>query len=132
MQKKDNLITKFRDFWCSLNWTEKKHIWDILTALRGNDDHSGFSGHEKVLTTARIRGELFGENSFSDGIGGYSHRFYSQVPSHAKKVVRQVKAKFINEAYSHFHDHVRNAIQALNHYRPKKSMRDLQKFMERG
>lgn len=126
--KRDNLLFKFRKFNDNLSDEERKDLWDILTALRGNDKNHDLRGVEKCLTTARIRGEFFGKKSFSHGIGGYSYPSYSVTPKYAKQKIREVEEKS-RDGSSHFYAHIRNAILALSKYRPKKAMRDLQKFL---
>lgn len=126
--KKDNLVFKFREFNNNLSEKERKDLWDILTALRGNDKNHAIEGAEKCLTTARIRGELFNKKGFSHGIAGYSYPSYSVTPKYAKQQVEKVK-KESKDFSSHFYAHIRTAILALSEYRPKKAMRDLQKFL---
>lgn len=129
--KRNNVVTKFKSFWDELDKEEKKELWKILTALRGNDDSSSkYHEHEKCLTTARIRGELFEAHSFEPGIEGYSYPSYSRIPDYAKKRTREVTRPFRSACFSHFHSHIRSAIRILNKYRPEKNMRDLQKFFK--
>lgn len=130
MLKKDNLITKFRTLWKSLTDLERERLWDILTALRGCD--RGENDDVKYMTTARIRGELLGEN--------YSRGYVFIKFKQAKEMIntwsqhgeyykaKEVKAHF-QEKSSHFKSHIRHAIDALFYYRPKSAIRDLQKFL---
>ncbi len=126
MLKKDNIITKFRKLWNSLNILEREQLWDILSAMRGND--LGLHDDVKFATTARIRGEL---------LGGNYHRGYTfPTFKRAKEEINwtkpykphEVKANYRAKP-AHFRQHIKQAIQALNCYRPKSSMRDLQKFL---
>ena len=129
IEKKRNLVLKFREFYFNLSYYEQKHLWRIMTALRGNDENPEFSSQEKCLTTARIRGEMFGVKSFNQGVGGYSYPSYSKVPPYAKRQAHVIKKRFDAEARSHFQSHARNAILALMFYRPKRAMRDLKKYI---
>ena len=63
--EKQNVVLKFRKFWNNLDTDEQDGLWNILTALRGCDinTESDKSFTLKFLTSARIRGLLFGDNS---------------------------------------------------------------------
>lgn len=135
MQKqnlKDNVISKFRKLWNSLSVREKEELWDIMAALRGND--RGANDDVKFATTGRIRGEFLGQN--------YSRGYTFTSFAEARKEIEfftnnhrngykphKVKAHYLEKSW-HFKQHIKQAIQALNRYRPKSSMRDLQKFLK--
>lgn len=126
MSKSNNLITKFRALWKSLTPLEKERLWDIMTALRGND--SGLNDDVKYATTARIRGELLGQNYNR----GYTFTNFAiakkNIESWKKYDLRQLKETYRRKP-SHFRSHICSAIRALNFLRPKSAMRDLQKFL---
>ena len=52
----NNPVYKFRMYWHSLTTEEKKDMWSILTALRGQDEIQNMD--VKHCTTGRIRKEL--------------------------------------------------------------------------
>ncbi len=114
-----NLITKFRKFWRTLSLLEQRRLYDIFTALRGEDD-----GNSRVKnhTTARIRGSLFGEKLRHKGVRG----FFRTEPSIIDRVAVQCLR---GKMGGHFYCHVRDAIQALKPYVPKKKFVDLEKFL---
>jgi hypothetical protein len=129
----DNVVTKFRALWESLAEKEKEQLWDILTALRGSD--AGSNDDVKYATTARIRGEFLGERYSR----GYTFTTFREAKASIKgwldypsgysssRVVNHFRSKPF-----HFKAHIRKAIKALNCYRPKSAMRDLQKFLNRS
>lgn len=130
MKRKRDLVTKFRELWKSLTALEREHLWDIMTALRGSD--RGDNDDVKYATTARIRGELLGVR--------YSRGYVFLNLAQAKKEMEYlkahelgykshvVKANFMEKSW-HFKQHIKQAIRALDHYRPKTAMRDLQKYL---
>lgn len=124
MSKSNNLVLKFREFWNSLSGREKGHLWDIMTALRGADsgDDRDFV---KTFTTARIRGELLGQDFYK----GFIHITFEKAKRfHGRYNWRAVTESFIKHP-SHFYCHVTEAIEVLKLYRPKSAMRDLEKFL---
>ena len=129
---KRNLITLFRKFYFALELDEQKDLWDIMTALRGEDEGDN---QLKVFTTCRVRGELLGIKGT-----GWCERVKCFVASNLRGVKasphaddyspRGIKLKLFEAKY-HWSKHLTQAIHALNRYRPKASVRDLQKFLER-
>lgn len=126
-KEKNNVITKFRALWESLSPLEKGRLWDIMTALRGSD--GGLNDDVKYATTARIRGELLGQNYNR----GYTFTEFKQAKDRITREIRLYKPHEVRKSYqrkpAHFRRHVRSAIYALNFLRPRSSMRDLQKFL---
>lgn len=133
MLKSKNVLTRFREFFKSLSHPEQKELWDVLTALRGSD--AGVNDDVKFATTARIRGEFLGER--------YSRGYVFLNLKQAKNEMQytsshrggykphKVRSHYQDKPH-HFQAHVRHAIDVLNRYRPKSSMRDLQKFLRRS
>ena len=54
---KKNLVQKFRKFYFALPKEEQVALYDIISAIRGEDNGSFTL---KTYTTARVRGALFG------------------------------------------------------------------------
>ena len=127
MNKKDNLITKFREFWGLLSPREQSDLWRIMTALRGEDKGKSFL---KALTTSRIRGELLGSNcgqiKFNSWIA--LNPTQANILTYESYSIGRVR-KYMEGASFHWLGHLQGAIRALNKYRLKKNMRDLQKFL---
>lgn len=127
MLRKDNLITKFREFWSGLSNREQVDLWDIMTAMRSSDS-SDSSDNLKTATTARIRGELLGVNCRR----GFMYFNLQDVKANVYGCYSPVGlVKALKEQSGHFQSHTQDAILVLNKYRPKKSMRDLQKFLDK-
>jgi len=114
-----NLLTKFRKFWRTLSPLEQKRLYDILTALRGEDDGDG---RMKDHTTARIRGLLFGEKLRHKGVKGF---FMPRPHEVSRETVRFLKGRMGR----HFSWHIRDAIHALKPYVKKEKFTDLLKFI---
>lgn len=131
MSKEKNVVQKFREFFFNLNGYDQEHLWAIMTALRGED---GGSDYLKAYTTCRIRGELLGRT----GEEGHQYGSYVSLSLQGAKEsefccsrhynFRDVKLAY-QDAGAHFRGHIKKAIDALNRHRPKKSTRDLQKFL---
>lgn len=114
---KKNLIERFRGFWGTLTLREKKDLWDIMTALRGNDQENDTL---KYITTCRIRGELLGtEHKKSTTCIVYC--------SPNNKVIKRVACPrgVFSKSGWHSRHHTRSAIEALARYVPKKRIKDL-------
>lgn len=114
----NNPIYKFRQFWNSLSTVEQSYIWDILTALRGED-----KGDEqvKVNTTARIRAEFFNDDYCSRLALFKSHPIHEDLIPHIKN--------FFTTANPHFRGHIHFAVIALTEYVYKKRINDLYKVI---
>jgi hypothetical protein len=114
---KKNLIKRFRDFWGTLTGIEQKDLWDIMTALRGNDeDYRAL----KYITTCRIRGELLGmEHKKAAACIVY-------LSSNNKDIKRVACPRDVfSKSNWHSRHHTRSAIEALARYVPKKRIKDL-------
>ncbi len=121
MNKKKNVVTKFQDFWEELEHREQSELWDILTALRGED---GGSTVLKRYTTARIRGVVM-----RDYVPNGLH-YVSIKDIHAHNGMRKIKTirSLWEEASWHWKRHVSMAIMALVKHCPSKC-KDLKKFL---
>lgn len=114
-----NLITKFRKFWRTLSPLEQRRMYDIMTALRGEDDGNA---RVKNHTTARIRGLLFGAKLAHKGVKG----FFTPNP----RKIDNVTVHFLRGKMGrHFSWHICEAIAALKPYVEKKKFVDLKKFL---
>lgn len=87
--------------------TDKRLLWDVLTALRGPDDTGSPKSEDcKLLTTAVIRHEIFGEG-LRDEIGALT---LAEDPSFGAK---REDLYCGWAAGAHFQDHARMAFDAL-------------------
>jgi len=128
MLKRKNVLTKFREFWKKLDTPEQRELWDVLTALRGDDVE--LSLKLKLFVTARIRGELLRQRAVKvlpmgaymcptrkDALAEFNQPSLSNFKEHFKK------------ASEHWQTHVRKAIRVIIKYHPSRA-RDLKKFGE--
>ena len=119
-----NLITKFRSFWRTLTPTEQKRMYQIMTALRGED---GGNERTKYRTTARIRGLLFGIRIKEKSRCTYGffkpNPYDDQTNEHREIFSSSLRTNM------HFRHHIRDALQALKPYVKKEKFRDLLRFM---
>ena len=127
--KRKNMILRFREFWSKLTETEQVDMWAILTALRG-PDKSGNS-EIKILTTARIRGELFGRDHAGDGsLSGFHvyasyKKLKSLYPNIQLTMTGEHSSDIRKSCDEHFRVHFYAAVCALKRYVPKKQIEDL-------
>jgi len=126
-KKEKTWLEKFQEFYSGLNWNEKSALWCALGALRGPDfifekntySHwwsikrklTDISKIIKYFTTARIRHEIFGDDTM-----GYFSFSKENVPRDNKRVVK----KYINhkKVSKHFLAHVEDACRSLNQINP--------------
>jgi len=125
--KEKNILAKFRDFWGTLTQGEQIDLWDVLTALRGQDSKD--CSTMKHFVTARIRGELFRQP-----LGGYhSHPTHKGAEratflQHGKISTQKLK-KLFTALPLHWQEHVQGAIEVLLRLHPRRA-RDLNKFWD--
>ena len=116
----NNPVYKFRLYWQSLTLQEKKDMWSILTALRGQDENGDMD--VKQCTTGRIRKELFMEHGMD-----YPCLVFPP-PMNIPDEIENIK-----ETYAlcpqHFKQHIFDAIIALSNYVFKQRIVDLYKFI---
>lgn len=119
-----NLLTKFRVFWRTLSPLEQRRLYDIMTALRGED---GGNDSLKYRTTARIRGLLFGIK-LKDGATGGLMGFFRSDPSIDRTSAQK---DLFYKASVHWQGHIRDALRALKPYVKKGRFKDLLRFMRK-
>ena len=117
-----NLLTKFRKFWRTLSPVEQKRMYDIMTALRGED---GGREDVKYRTTARIRGLLFGIKLKRESPKAYLG-FFKPNPSYDTTTTQVTNFQC---ARKHFQHHIKDALKALKPYVKKEKFKDLLRFM---
>lgn len=115
----NNPIWKFRIFWNNLNQGERRDMWNILTALRGQDKDS--DPDVKHSTTGRIRGELFAGDQL-----GYDLLVCINYPTLAEDI-RMCREKLFDTP-THFQRHIQDATISLAKYIFKKRVNDLYKI----
>lgn len=113
-----NLLTKFRKFWRTLSPLEQGRLWEILCALRGEDEGET---EVKARTTARIRGLLLGKKLGHTMIG-----FFRPNPIKNTTITQR---ELFKKASLHFQSHIRLALHALKPYVRKEKFKDLLRFM---
>lgn len=130
MKKNHNLVQKFRRFYFALPKEEQSALFDILSAIRGEDKGSFTL---KTFTTARVRGALFGKS-----LPNFVHR--ALCFASLKKANAYDRRTWVGEpeliaedlwgkADEHFKNHIRSAIRALREHGFKRSILDLMKFI---
>lgn len=118
----NNPIYKFRRFWVDLNDQEKLDIWNILSALRGEDDGSVWLKQE---TTGRIRHEVFGEDRTLD-----AHVICTEGQIDVGDI-RPLRKIFLDDKTTsiHWRHHLINAVTSLSRYVFKSRLNDLYKVI---
>jgi len=129
MKEKLNLVQKFRKFFFSLPKGEQQALWDIMTALRSEDDGST---RLKMFTTSRIRGALMGKST-TQFVGRAilftnpkAAEAYCKLYGWLDDFPRDLKTTYRRSNY-HFKDHFRLAVDALLKYGFKGKITDLKK-----
>ena len=127
---KQNLVQKFRKFYFALPKEEQIALWDIMSAMRGED-----SGNDtlKVFTTARIRGALLGISKISFANRALVFASLRKAKSYTnKRNFFEDKREVITlwqQSHYHFKQHIQSAIEALRKHGFKRSISDLMKFI---
>lgn len=123
---KKNVLTRFREFWNTLDNGDQKDLWDVLTALRGDDDETSLE--LKLFVTARIRGELFRVKAIKVlPLGGYiCPTIHDSRQEFTEGSLPNLKELF-KKASEHWKTHAQRAIRVINKLHPSRS-RDLKKF----
>jgi hypothetical protein len=112
MKTKKNVIDKFKSFFGKLDGTEQRHLYDVLSLLRGPD--SGRNENVKEQVTMRIRfllgvdGNVFPSSSIL-GHARMTRPAVSQNPI-VPIEVNQIISNFDNY---HYIEHVRDAMATL-------------------
>lgn len=117
---KNNPVYKFRLYWESLTVDEKKDMWSILTALRGQDQNG--DDDVKQCTTGRIRKEFFMEHGMP-----YPCLVFPP-PMDIPDEIKGIRATYF-ETPTHFQNHVDEAVDALSKYIFKSRLNDLRKVI---
>jgi len=127
---KKNLVQKFRKFYFALPKDEQIALYDIMSAIRGEDEGSY---KLKTYTTARIRGALFGKSQSDFARRGlcFASLKKAQVSDRKSWIGEEfelnIEEKF-KKANEHFIDHIDLAIKALEKHGFKGTISDLGKF----
>lgn len=117
---KNNPVYKFRLYWRSLTEEEKKRMWSILTALRGQDENGDID--VKQCTTGRIRKELFMQHGLP-----YPCLVFPP-PMDIPDEIKGIRQTFL-QTPQHFQTHIFDAIDALSKYVFKGRLKDLNKVI---
>lgn len=125
---KKNLVQKFRKFYFALPKEEQIALYDIISAIRGEDNGSFTL---KTYTTARIRGALFGKSQIDFAKKGLVFASFKKAQAYDRRSRTRaegtVRGKWRN-ADEHFRDHVKSAIIALRKHGFKRAISDLMEF----
>lgn len=125
MLKKKNVLEKFRTFFHNeLSWSEQRDLWDVLTALRGDDTEKAMNN--KILVTARIRGELLRRDGTAT-FGGYSFQTLKSALGEIGRSTSYTLMEDFKKGASHWKQHVTKAIYILLAIHPSRA-KDLKKY----
>jgi len=126
---KKNLVQKFRKFYFALPKEEQIALYDIMTALRGEDSGSFTL---KTFTTARVRGALFGISQKDFARRGMVFASLKKAQAYDRRSWTGDDKLSIREkwekANEHFRDHIKSAIEALRKHGFKGTISDLEKL----
>ena len=105
-----NVVEKFRGFYRGLSPNDRKHLYNILSAVRGPDVSKSIDSASEVKEygTARIRALLTGNDH---NIGGHMHD--TPLDSQELKQLRQYMNKVMNTKMYHYASHVEDALDIL-------------------
>lgn len=103
------VFAQLRESFISLDYTERRKVWDVLTALRGPD--RGDNVALKAASTALVRGVVFGQHA-----GAYIREFafveFADTNYFAERR-NMVSESCDGSVNYHFLSHIRRAFEAL-------------------
>lgn len=126
---KKNLVQKFREFYFALPKEEQTALFEVITALRGED---GGDWILKNFTTARIRGALFGKSQVGFAERAICFASLKKAEAYNRKTWIGDKGDLMTlwmKSDSHFRAHIERAIRALIKFGSKRAISDLMKFI---
>lgn len=103
--KKQNVVTKFQEFWETISHDERNSLWHVLTSLRG-PDNSKSGDQMKDKTTVFVRGALLGQHG-----NGYVGGCTVLIPP--DKLTVPDFNTIEEECGYHFAQHLLNAVDVL-------------------
>ncbi len=120
MKKQNSVFDKFQDFWGGLKDSERKDLWDVMTALRGPDLYGSKFEVVKMHTTARIRALLIPKNKRTSMSGCFVFDTVKEINKWIKESLNYTRLSredivetFRTYKLDHFTQHFRNALAAL-------------------
>jgi len=131
-----NVVEKFREFWNDLTQSERNNLYWLLACLRGDDAQA--SDAVKELTTARIRGILFGGHDTVD-FGLFTHpdakeakqdALMQMSASRMGSKVWDVLRNRVKAASPHWRGKMNAALKVLVKVMPENKVKDIAKFLD--